>query len=655
MHALALFALMLVPLLYGGMYLWANKDPQGSFDKLPVAIVNEDHGATRGDEQLNFGDRVTRELLDGHRFDWHEVSRADADHGVQHGEYNFAVEIPASFSEDLISGSGDNPHVANVSLTTNDANNYLGTSAGQTAANTILETISEQVGHEATLTLLNGISEIRGNLVKAADGSAQLVDGLTTAKDGAGQLRSGLATLDSGVGQLQSGAAQMNDGAAQLSSGASRLDTGLAELDARSQALPDATARLADGAAQVSDGVGQIASVANEVAGASSRLVAGLGDVRERVAADLRARGVSEDVVQAVIARLDAAGDEVRAVDGTVQQKVGQVNQLASGASQVADGAAQLAAQAPQLVGGIGQAHQGSSQLAAGASRLADATEQAVSGIAELKDGSSRLLDGSTTLDDGLGKLHDGASELHDGLAAGVAKLPDSSEELRNKQSEVLAKPVALDQTKVTSAGTYGAGLAPFFSSLAAWIGMYALFLIVRPFSRRAVTALRHPLRVAIAGWLTPALLGVLQMGVLFGILVQVLHLPFAHPWLAFGMLALASGCFAAIIMALKVWLGSVGQFIGLVLMVVQLVTAGGTFPWQTLPAPLAALHPFMPMSWSVDGMRQLMYGGDLSSAASGAILLLLTLIAAVGISAIGIRRMTVHTTMRDLQPSLIE
>lgn len=53
----------------------------------------------------------------------------------------------------------------------------------------------------------------------------------------------------------------------------------------------------------------------------------------------------------------------------------------------------------------------------------------------------------------------------------------------------------------------------------------------------------------------------------------------------------LASFTYAAIILALNVWLGSVGQFVGLVLMVLQLLTAGGTFPWQTLPAPLAWLH----------------------------------------------------------------
>ena len=68
---------------------------------------------------------------------------------------------------------------------------------------------------------------------------------------------------------------------------------------------------------------------------------------------------------------------------------------------------------------------------------------------------------------------------------------------------------------------------------------------------------------------------------------------------------------FVAILHALASRLGAVGKFLGLVFMVVQLVSAGGTFPWQTLPAPLQAVHHVVPMSHAVDGLRRLLYGAD--------------------------------------------
>jgi putative membrane protein len=70
------------------------------------------------------------------------------------------------------------------------------------------------------------------------------------------------------------------------------------------------------------------------------------------------------------------------------------------------------------------------------------------------------------------------------------------------------------------------------------------------------------------------------------------------------------SATVVAIVHALNAWLGTAGQVLGLVLMVLQLVTAGGTFPWQTIPQPLHWLHHLLPMSYAVDGLRQLMYGG---------------------------------------------
>jgi putative membrane protein len=106
--------------------------------------------------------------------------------------------------------------------------------------------------------------------------------------------------------------------------------------------------------------------------------------------------------------------------------------------------------------------------------------------------------------------------------------------------------------------------------------------------------------------------------------------------------------------MMLNVLLGSVGQFLGLVLMVVQLVTAGGTFPWQTLPGPLAALHFVLPMSYATDGLRQLMYGGSTATAWTDAGVLALWMLGALLVSLLATARMTRQRTLRDLRPSLI-
>ena len=89
-------------------------------------------------------------------------------------------------------------------------------------------------------------------------------------------------------------------------------------------------------------------------------------------------------------------------------------------------------------------------------------------------------------------------------------------------------------------------------------------------------------------------------------------------------------------------------------MMVLQLVTAGGTFPWQTLPAPLAALHHVLPMGYVVDAMRQLMYGGDLARVSADIGVLLLWLGGALALSAVGVTRVTPPPTRPGPPPRLL-
>lgn len=203
------------------------------------------------------------------------------------------------------------------------------------------------------------------------------------------------------------------------------------------------------------------------------------------------------------------------------------------------------------------------------------------------------------------------------------------------------------------TAGSYGAGLAPFFVSLAAWIGGYVLFLLVRPLSNRAMAANQTPLRVALGGWLAPSVLGAVQVLFLIALIAFGLRIVPAHLVLTPLFLVLVSVTFVAIVQALNAWLGTAGQFLALVLMLVQLVSAGGTFPWQTIPMPLWGLHRALPMSYSVDGLRHLLYGGDLTPVVGDVAVLLAYLVVALLISAMAARRLRVWSVKR-IKPELV-
>jgi len=626
MSVIALIALLAVPILYGGLYLWANQDPYGNLTNVPVALVVDDQGADVNGQQRNLGDEAAVQLLDSDTFEWHRVSSDQADAGLQAGDFDFVVTLPADFTDAVASLSSSSPRQADIELRTNDANNYLASTIGTQAVARIQSSVAKKVVDEAGLSLLDALNTIRVKLVDATNGATQLVDGLASAKNGSSQLATGSATL-------ADGAAKLADGNAQLSSGANQLRDGTAQ-------LRDGSARVADGAAQVAGGVDRLDAVARQVGSVAGDAASQLPQARTDIAKALADAGLDQARIDQILTRLDPVGERLTTANSRVQDTVQQIDQLDDGARQVASGSAALAT--------------GASSAADGASTLADGAATAASGASQLRDGSAQLRDGATQLDDGIAQLSSGATQLRDGLAAGVNQIPDSDQATRQAQAAAISDPVAVGSTSVTKAQNYGAGLAPFFAALAGWIGIYALFLIVKPVSKRAVTALRSPFRVTLAGWLTPAGLGALQMVGLFTVLAFALQFSFANPWAALGILLFASATYAAIVLALNVWLGSVGQFLGLVLMVLQLVTAGGTFPWQTLPGPLAALHHVLPMGYVVDAMRQVMYGGDVSRVGPDLLVLGAWMVGGVLVAAIGVTRMTHHRTLRDLQPSLI-
>ncbi len=608
---IALLALALVPTLYGGLYLYANHDPYGRLSQVPAALVVLDQGSKLPDgTAVEAGRELADQLLEQRDFQWHEVSASEARKGIRDGKYDFGLAVPAGFSAAFASTANFDPQQAKLEMITNDANSYLSTTIANTVSEKVRTALAQKFGEQAATQFLNALGTIRGSIVRAADGAGQLATGLDQARTGSRQLAKGSRQLDAGSSKLAGG-----------------LDT----LAGKTRSLPADTRRLANGAAQVAAADSKIAGIGDRVAAVGTTIRQRYDDRRRDLATKMDQLGLTADQKQKLLAVYDRLGTPIRDANATVQKAHRDLDRLASGAKQVAQGTRQLANATPALVAGIGQARTGSRQLSTGAHKLAG---------------------GATELDTGIGKLASGAHTLAGGLKDGAAKIPTVDEATRTKLAQTLGNPVAINDIAQTKAGSYGAGLAPFFLSLAAWIGGYVLFLLVRPLSNRAMAANQTPVRVAVGGWITPALLGIVQMAVMLTVVLLAVKIDAANLAGTFAFLVLVSITFVAIVHALNAWLGTAGQFLGLVLMVLQLVTCGGTFPWQTIPEPLYFLHHILPMSYALDGMRQLMYGGLSSRVADDVLVLLAWLLLALFATSRAARKQRVWSLKR-VKPEL--
>jgi len=657
---LTILALTLVPLLYGAVYLYANWDPYGKLNQIDAALVVEDTGAGTSDgSRLEAGRKVADSLVEGHVFNWQTVSSAEAaDQGVSSGKYAFALKIPRDFSANLVSpGSFDAANQAMLNVTTNDANNYLLSTIVDKLTTAVHATVAKEVGEGTANQLLTGFGTIHTQMLKASDGAQNLAGGVSSLHDGAVALHQGTTSLRNGAGDLAAGQRQLLDGTNTLSAGAGQLAAGLGELKDKTATLPADSQRLADGAAQVAAGNAALNTKLQGMAGQlASAEQAAAQTQRARVTASndrlLAAGAITQPQADAILADYDAHQPAPSGTAAALKGAAAQVQQLADGSAAVSAGASRLAGAAPALTDAVGKASAGADRLAGGSADLARGQQSALAGAEKLAGGAQQLDDGAGRLEDGTATASDGAKTLAAELAKGAGKIPNPDDAQKDSLAKVMADPVAVSNVSQAKAGSYGAGLAPFFLTLALWIGVFMLIQAMRPVTQRALASNAPAWKIAVGGWLPFLAVAAVQASLLTLVVDVGLGLDPAHPVLMWVLMLAAAMAFSAIIQGVVALLGSPGKLVVLILLVLQLVSSGGTFPWQTTPEPLHVVHQLLPMGYVVSGMRHLIYGADLAS-------ILPTMLGLVGYTLLGLAMSAVAVrkhkfwTLKTLKPEI--
>ncbi|NYE95809.1 putative membrane protein [Psychromicrobium silvestre] len=649
---LSLIALILVPLLYGAVYLYANWDPYSNLDQLKAAVVVNDQGSVVDGKPVKVGDEVAQNLVDSKTFDWVKVSSdQEADDGVANGTYSFALKIPQEFSANLASPSNfDSAQQAILQVTTNDANGYILSSIVDKVTAQVHDSVALQVGETTANQLLTGYGTVHAQIVKAADGASQLASGASQLHNGTAKLHQGSTELQSGANELASGQKQLADGASQLSAGASELSSGLNQLQSKTAGLPGSAQQLSAGAAQVAAGNASLNTKVQSAVGSldqlSTQATTAVGSVLDKLETD----GVITAAQRSSIG--SALQTDVNGVKSKIDADAADIQKLAAGSKSVADGAATLAASTPALSSAINQANGGASQLASGAATLSSSEQQAVAGTDKLAAGAKTLDEGVGTLDSSAGKLAAGAKTLADQLHKGADQIPNPDQAAKEKASKVIADPIAVNNVDQAKAVNYGSGLAPFFLVLSLWIGAFMLVQAMRPLTQRALASNAPSWKVALGGWLPFLTVSVIQAIVLYTVVLFGLGLNPSHPVLTLGLLLLASMAFTALIQGIVALLGTPGKLVVLILLVLQLVASGGTFPWQTTPDPLHIMHTILPMGHVVEGMRHLIYGADLAPLLPIALGLVGYTLIGILLSILAVRKRKVWT-LSTLQPEI--
>ncbi|MEU3895754.1 YhgE/Pip domain-containing protein [Streptomyces sp. NPDC045251] len=670
----ALVALLLLPLLYGALYLWSFWDPYGRLDRIPVALVNDDRGATADGRRLAAGDDITAGLRESEVFDWHEVSAAEARRGVEDGTYYLSLTMPADFSRRIASSAGDSPETGALQVRTNDANNYIVGQISRTVFAEVREAASSKASrsfldrifisfsdiHGETVKAAKSADELKGGIGKAEKGAQDLADGLKDAEDGSGDLSKGLKKLDTKAGDLEKGAKQVADGTKKL---AEKVNGAAGRVG---PFLEDNEKTIGETARFVADSSGALRENLDALV---EKAPAAAKDARaeaDTLAEVYRTRCEDPALPDAACPDLEKARDAAAAVatvaedvSGLVTDREEELKKLDGNLSALEKQAQALAERAPNLSEDLDDAVKKVNDLNTGAGKVADGAEKlhkgigtAKTGAKDLDEGVGKLRTGADDLNDGMFKLADGSEKLAGGLHDGAGRIPDYDEEERDERTGVMADPVRLASESLHRAPNYGTGFAPYFVPLSLWVGAMVAYMLIAPMNRRALAAGASAWRIALAGWLPVVALGVLQTAALMSVLHWAVGLQMARAAGTVGFLFLVTACFAAIVQWLNARFGAAGRILVLALLMLQLTSAGGTYPVQTSPGFFNALHPFLPMSYVVEALRRLITGGGLEPVWHACVVLAAFTAGALALTALSARRRQVWTVDR-LHPEL--
>ncbi|CAM3047882.1 YhgE/Pip domain-containing protein [Prescottella defluvii] len=638
MPRIAIATIILMPLLYGAMYLWAFWNPFGAVNKIPAAIVNNDTGRTATGQQVDAGDQVVKSLIESGQLDLTEVSQNDATEGLSSGKYYYTITIPDNFSAAVESPNGDNPEKADLIFTFNDANNYLATIIGQDASEQVIGQVNSTIGAQGVGTVLTGLQTAGSGLKQAADGAGQLASGIDTAKGGADQLASGATELSTNM-------VTARDGSAQLAAGASQLATAI---DGVTGPLLNA---LDSGTVQSIGG--QVAQLRQSIEALDAKLPQSTQlPPGAQTAVDLLA-GNADPISQRALAALTAVAPPQLQADTTalraeIQRIGGDARaleyQVVDPSSPLQRGLAML--QGGQIAGDVQQLRSGVDELNTGAATLH-------SGLIQLTDGSIQLSGGANQLSSGMVELQTGSHQLADALAQGAGQVPEWTDEQRTETANTLSTPVALKQETNNAASTFGTGFAPFFLSLALFVGGIITWMLLTPLQSRPTVGGVGLYRTVLASYWPALLVGVLQVIVMYTVVHFGVGLDVTHVVGTVLFLILVSATYLAMIQAFNAVFGvAVGRVVTLAFLMLQLVSAGGIYPVPTTAKPFQYIHPFDPMTYTVNGLRQLTVGEQVDSRLWIAIVVLVgILLVSLTASALSVRRNRRYTMERLYPP----
>lgn len=581
-------AVLIIPFMYSFFYLKAYWNPygEGNIDNIPVAIVNNDEGDN--------GEKVITNIKNSKKLKISTVSDEKASDGLYNKKYYAVITIPKDFSESMESASTTNKKHATITYAPNQKSNYLASQIINNVVSAVEKNLDNTVNSTIVDSLASTIKDVPSKLETISNGFEQLEEGTTKLQDGSNSLANGTNSLKSNYEEFNTGIKNIKDGIETLNSSTanfSSLSSGLNE-------LVTGAANLKAGNDQFSTGFNAYVSGVNTALNYTDSLVTLINAsicpkvqnntaTKEEIKMCAIAQGMSTPSEKAgnttTINYLKISGQKLQNANTSVSAGINELNNKVTPLLSVND-------KIKQLQGGV-------NTLLNGANTLYDSSLQIRNGIATLNDGA-------TTLNAGIKTLNSSVKGAKEELNTNITTTKEEVKKVDNL-SDYSKEPVTVKTKAVNEISSYGTAFSPFFISIALWVGCLMMYIVLyydkeERFKKLSISNKNRLQRTLCYHGL--ATLSAIILGIL---LMTLLDFEITNIFLYFISIILVANTFMAIIETLIINFKDIGKFIALILLVLQLAAAGGTFPIETVTKGFRFLNPILPMTYTINLLRE--------------------------------------------------
>lgn len=610
----------LLPALYAWFNIYSNWDPYGNTGALKLAAISVDRGYTDDNgEYHNQGDTIIDNLKENTSVDWQFVETEDeAIEGVYSGEYYAAVVISEDFTYNMYNVFADDAQSPTLIFYENQKKNPVATKISDTVVSTLQNSINEAFIEVVISEVLSGAGT-EYEEIDEEEGAEGIVENLKN-------LHEDLTAYENSINQIIA------------ADEALKTNLGLAEED--SQELTTLTTQSANDLGTVSSEVSKTKTTLNSY---TSDVNATINDMQNQLTTveTVLARGTLANDAGTVETALAAVAGDLIALNSSSMDPTavlvinmlinqGLTNNTTASIQTVENALRVLIRDLNNQIEDI--QNQINSEVVPQTNQAMDDLEQTVENATTVMTSLSQTFGYTTTMLDSVQGSLDAANtsleETRNALSYINGRLEETIEQVDSvgldekmeaiinnlsSNSEAYGKffsePVEIETEAVYPIENYGSAVAPFYTTLAVWVGALILTAIIKvhPDKKKYPDATDVQLffgRYALFWVMAQFQAVVIVLGDIFIFGIQCLH-----PWWFMLATSIAATTFSLIIYSLVITWGDIGKALSVVIVVLQIAGSSGTYPIELLPEFFQRVYLFFPFPYSINAMRECICG----------------------------------------------